>query len=205
MPLEIDTLTVTRGGRVVLSNVSARVGEGEGLALMGRNGAGKTTLLRTIAGFLTPDQGQVRFRATTSTPDLPIAEQAHFVGHLDGVKGALTVGENAQFWCEYLGGAAVRIDAALARVGVAELSAIGVRFLSAGQKRRLALARLLLVARPLWLLDEPTASLDAAGQTLLVEMATAHLGAGGTIVAATHVDLGFPNTRALTLGGAGAQ
>lgn len=204
MPLVIETLTVTRGGLIVLSNVSARAESGETLTLMGRNGAGKTTLLRTIAGFLTPDQGHVRFRTSEATDDVPVAEQAHFVGHLDGVKGALTVAENARFWCAYLGGAAEQIDAALAQVGLTELSEIGARFLSAGQKRRLALVRVLLVTRPLWLLDEPAASLDAAGQTLLIEMAAAHLAAGGTIVAATHVDLGFPNTRALTLGGAGA-
>lgn len=201
MPLTIDNLTVTRGGRIVLSNVSFYVDAGEGLALTGRNGAGKTTLLRTIAGFLAPDQGQVRFQATASSQDHSVAEQAHFIGHLDAIKGALTVAENARFWCVYLGGDPARVVPALDRVGLVELAAIGARFLSAGQKRRLALVRLLLVTRPLWLLDEPTASLDTAGQALLNDMAAAHLESGGMIVAATHVELGFPKTRALSLGG----
>ncbi len=199
MPLVIENLTVARGGRTVLRNLSLVVGCGEGVALTGRNGAGKTTLLRTIAGFVRPDQGHVRFHGERSSEDLPVGEQAHFIGHLDGVKGALTVEENAQFWRVYFGGAPVRVDEALARVGLADLDRIGARFLSAGQRRRLALVRLLLVVRPLWLLDEPTASLDAAGQAMLTDMARAHLTGGGIIVAATHVPLGFATERQLRL------
>lgn len=204
MPLVIENLTVARGGRAVLTNLSLRVGAGEGISLTGRNGAGKTTLLRTIAGFLAPDQGSVRFHVDAPTDQVSVAEQAHFIGHLDGVKGALTVEENAQFWTAYLGGEADRVDGALARVGLADLARIGARFLSAGQKRRLALARLLLVSRPLWLLDEPTASLDAAGQAVLTEIGRAHLAGGGTIVAATHVPLGFATGLDLRLDGAEA-
>lgn len=199
MPLVIENLTVTRGGRIVLANLSLAVGAGEGLALTGRNGAGKTTLLRTIAGFLVPDQGSVRFHGGASAHDHSLAEQTHFIGHLDGVKGVLTVAENAQFWNAYLGGAPARVGLALDRVGLAELAAIGARFLSAGQRRRLALARLLLAPRALWLLDEPTASLDTAGQAMLADIAGAHLAGGGILVAATHAPLEFANTRELRL------
>lgn len=204
MPLVVENLTVVRGGRSVLTGLGFTAAPGETVTLTGHNGVGKSTLLRAIAGYIAPEQGSVRFVEVGSADDPSTAERAHFIGHLDGVKAALTVIENARFWGTYLGGDAALVTSVLERVGLAGLALVGTRFLSAGQKRRLALGRLLLASRPLWLLDEPTASLDTAGQMMLADMAGEHLDAGGIIVAATHVPLGFPNTRELQLGAVGS-
>ena len=201
MPLVIDSLTVARGGRIVLEAVSERVAAGEALSLTGPNGAGKTTLLRTIAGFIHPEAGRIVLtRNDDPEPVEAIGESAHWIGHLDGIKGTFTAFENARFSAMYLGGSASAVEPVLDRVGLGELTAVPARFLSAGQRRRLSLARLLLAPRPLWLLDEPTASLDRAGQEMLAALAAEHLRGGGIIVAATHMPLGFANMRELRLG-----
>jgi heme exporter protein A len=205
MPLVIENLTVARGGRIVVEKISAVVAPGEALALVGPNGAGKTTLLRTLAGFIAAETGSVSFR--TEPPlgddDAPVAELSHWIGHLDAINGALTVAENAYFWSAWLGGPASGVGSALRRVGLHELIHAPARFLSAGQRRRLALSRLILAQRPIWLLDEPTASLDQTGQEMLATLAAEHVAAGGLIVAATHLPLGFAR-RELRLG-AGAN
>ena len=203
--LAILNLSITRGGRVLIDGLSFEVGGGEALALTGPNGAGKTTLLRTIAGFIEPSRGTIALVEPQSRDPGPLAERCHFVGHLNAVRASLTVEENARFWCRYLGGSDAGVEAAIDRVGLGELASTPTGYLSAGQKRRLALARLLLSPRPLWLLDEPTAALDAAGQAMLVAIADAHLDAGGLIVAATHAPLGFQGMRELRLGASGGE
>ncbi len=217
--LIVDRLTLERSGRIIRAGLSFAVGAGETLAIVGPNGAGKTTLLRTIAGFLpfaggmvTLDSSQAgNVQRSASDPDMPLAEQAHYIGHLNGVKGAMTIAENAAFWSQYLATpfldptratAVATPEAAIARVGLAELADIPAAYLSAGQKRRLALARLLVAPRLIWLLDEPTSSLDAAGQELLAALARDHLATGGIILAATHLALGFTPSQTLDLGGA---
>jgi heme exporter protein A len=174
------------------------IAPGQTLLLTGPNGAGKTTLLRIIAGFLPPTAGCVTLSG--GNPKLTIAEQAHYVGHLNAVKARLTVAENAAFWAQFLGGSATLVDRALERFGLAPLADFPAGFLSAGQKRRLGLARLLVAQRTLWLLDEPTASLDDAASTIVAETIEAHVTAGGLAVVATHLPLGLSGARELRLG-----
>ncbi len=195
--LVVDRLTVERGGRRVLSELSFTVAPGEALLLTGPNGAGKTTLLKTIAGYLAPAGGHVTL---ADGDEFSVTERAHYIGHLNGLRGALTVEENARFWAQYLGGTADRVHPALDRFGLASLAGIPASYLSAGQKRRLALARLLLAHRPLWLLDEPSSSLDAGSTRVLAGVLDEHVAGGGLIVAATHLPLGLARSRELQLG-----
>lgn len=194
-------LSVARGGRIVVDGLSLAVAAGEAVVLTGRNGAGKTTLLRAIAGFLAPEAGTVALSPPTGTGEDTVAERCHFVGHLDGVKGALTVEENARFAADWLGGPREGVDGALGRVGLGVLGPVAARFLSAGQRRRLALCRLLVAPRPVWLLDEPTASLDTAGQAMLAAITAEHLAGGGIVIAATHMPLGIAGARTLPIAG----
>jgi heme exporter protein A len=198
MKLVADKLCASRGGRKLFFDLSFTVDRGAALLVTGPNGAGKTTLIRTLAGFLRPDAGAIRLEG--APPDHSLSEQCHYVGHANAVKSSLTVAENASFWGRFLGGARDRLDAALETFGLAALRDIPAGYLSAGQKRRLGLARLLLAERPLWLLDEPTASLDSAAQEVLAGAVNRHLAAGGLAIAATHMPLGFAGARDLHLG-----
>lgn len=220
-----------RGSRAVIAGLSFAVAGGEALVLTGRNGAGKTTLLRALAGMLSPASGTITLQG--GAPDTPLAEQSHYVGHQNGVKTSLTVAENLMFWGEYLGTAPQlevphqgvqgtsplaftsvcgsvreRVKHALARFNLDALAAIPAGYLSAGQKRRLGLARLLVADRPVWLLDEPSVSLDAASVAILSAAINAHTAGGGIAVAATHLPLGLAAARELALSpvnGAAAQ
>jgi heme exporter protein A len=200
MKLLGDMLASARGGRTLFSGLSFAVGGGEALLLMGPNGAGKTTLLGIIAGLIEPDGGQVKLDPADA--ELSVGERCHYVGHLNALKSSLTVEENATFWSRYLGGSQDdrRVARALGAFGLAHVRDIPAGYLSAGQKRRLGLARVLLSDRPIWLLDEPTVSLDSAAQAMLDAAVNAHLAAGGAVVAATHAALGFANARELRLG-----
>src|SRR5262245_58488155 len=198
MRLTGDNLSAVRGGRTLFQGLAFVVDAGGALLVTGPNGAGKTTLLRTIAGLMRPAAGQIRLEG--AEPDHALGEQCHYVGHLSAVKAGLTVGENARFWSRFLGGAGERLDTALETLSLSALRHIPAGYLSAGQKRRLGLARLLLAERPVRLLDEPTTSLDKAGQDILTEVVNRHLAAGGLAVAATHAPLGFANARELRLG-----
>ena len=200
MRLLAHDLGCIRGGREVFEGVSFAVEAGEALAVTGRNGAGKTTLLRLIAGLLAPAQG--RLELVGAAPDANLAEQAHYIGHRDALKPALSVRENLEFWYAFLGGRDAPAASALVTVGLGDLANLPAGYLSAGQRRRLALARLIAAPRPVWLLDEPTAALDSAGQQRLGELMRAHLGGGGIIVAATHGPLGLDDARELRLGAA---
>jgi len=198
MRLKAANLACVRGGRTVFSGLNFSLGGGQAMAVTGTNGAGKTTLLRLLAGLLRPVQGAVVL--TGGDGDATLAEQAHYLGHQDALKPALTVDENLNFWARYLGGIsagpaksasratnpAESLSTSLATWGLLPLRALPAAYLSAGQRRRLSMCRLTAIRRPIWLLDEPTAALDAAAQAILGKVMAAHLANGGIIVAATH-------------------
>jgi heme exporter protein A len=198
MKLIAEKLCARRGGRTLFAGLSFSVAAGQALLVTGPNGAGKTTLLHTIAGFLPPEAGEIRLDGNAA--EASIAEQCHYVGHANAVKPSLTVAENAAFWSGFLGGPPDRLDAALATFGLAALRDIPAGYLSAGQRRRAGLLRLLLAERPLWLLDEPTTSLDTAAQAMLAGAVNRQLAGGGLVVAATHLALGFDRAQELHLG-----
>ena len=198
MELTASKLTCERGGRTVFRDVSLSLKAGELLQLTGPNGSGKSSLLRLIAGLNDAAEGTLVLDGGHG--DLAVGQQAHLIAHQEAVKAALSVLENLAFWRDFLGGGDV--EAALAAFDLSRLSAFPAGLLSAGQKRRLALARLVLVPRVLWLLDEPAVGLDAASQEKLAGVMAAHLGRGGIIIAATHVPLGLEPTARLELGGA---
>jgi heme exporter protein A len=197
MRLLVEDLVCRRGGREVFADLSFALPAGKALAVTGRNGSGKSSLLRLIAGLLRPAAGRIALE--DGDPELTLAEQAHYLGHQDPLKSALTVRENLQFWSAFFGAAATACDEALATTGLAELAELPAAYLSAGQRRRLSLARLISVKRPIWLLDEPTSALDRAGQARLAELMRAHLAQGGLILAATHASIGLEGTRELKL------
>lgn len=197
MSLAVDGLSVSRSGRTVLTSLSFRLLSGQALEVRGPNGAGKSTLLRALAGLLPKDSGAVWLEG--GREGAGPAEQAHYFGHADGLKSALSAGENLAFAAGLLGGVADTAKAALGGLGLSHVADLPVAYLSAGQRRRVALARLLVAPRPLWLLDEPTAALDAAAQATLAGLMTQHLGAGGLIVAATHAPLELPGAATLRL------
>jgi heme exporter protein A len=196
-------LTCIRGGRRVFSRINFSVAGGQALVLTGPNGAGKSSLLRMIAGLIRPAEG--RLALDGGDGELSVGEQAHYVGHLDPLKPALTVTENLTFWARFLNGRAdpdegTRAARGLDAVGLADLAQLPAGYLSAGQRRRLSLARVLAVPRPIWLLDEPTTALDAASQDRLRQVMHAHLSGGGLVVAATHGPLGLDQAGELRLG-----
>ena len=201
MRLFASDLTCVRGGREVFAGLGFSLAEGEALVVTGRNGAGKSSLLRMIAGHVRVASGRLDIEG--GDPELTTAEQAHYLGHQDALKPSLSVAENLQFWARYLGAGGTAPEAALCAVGLDGLTDLPAAYLSAGQRRRLSLARLLAVKRPIWLLDEPTSALDAAAQTRLAELMREHLGTGGLIVAATHGPLGIEGTKELRLGDSG--
>jgi heme exporter protein A len=199
--LEVDNLSLQRGGRTLFRGLGFALAAGEILSLEGPNGAGKTSLLRAIAGFIAPCSGTIRLRTKNGAAIAGGEERAAFVGwlgHQDGAKPQLTVAEALRFFADFYR-SGQDTDQALAAVGLSRARDLPLQYLSAGQKRRLALARLSLSQRPLWLLDEPLAALDAAGKAIAAEFLSAHCRAGGIAVAATHEPLGFDCAR-LVLG-----
>ena len=196
MELRAEKLTCTRGGREVFRGLSFNLAAGQALLVSGRNGAGKSSLLRVIAGLIRFVSGHLTLEG--GAPEATIAEQAHYLGHLDALKPALTVAENLEFWAEFLGTRSA-IEPALETVDLARLANLPAAYLSSGQRRRLSIARLIAVPRLIWLLDEPTSSLDAPSQKRLAGLMHDHLAGGGIIVAATHGPIGLERARELKL------
>ena len=199
MRLSGSDLACQRGGREVFAGVSFSVAAGEALTIVGRNGAGKSSLLRMVVGLVRVAHGRIALDG--GDPELNVAEQAHYLGHQDALKPSLSVAENLRFWSGFLGTGAADIHEPLAAVGLDTLADLPAAYLSAGQRRRLSIARILAVKRPIWLLDEPTSALDAAAQEGLAEFMQAHIAGGGLILAATHGALGLTDTKELRLGG----
>ncbi len=193
-------LACVRGGRDVFSGVEVAVAAGEALTVTGPNGAGKTSLLRAILGLLRFSAGRIEL--TGGDPEAALGEQAHYLAHQDALKPALSVGENLAFWQGFLGAPARTPADALAAVGLDRLADLPAAYLSAGQRRRLSIARLLAVRRPLWVMDEPTAALDAAAQATLAGLMREHLAGGGIVIAATHASLGLDRAHELRMGAA---
>lgn len=191
--LAIENLAVRRGERLLFEGLSLVVRAGEAVALTGPNGSGKTSLLRAIAGLLRPETGEIRFDGAEDA-ETARAEGVHLLGHADGLKGERTAKEELRFQAAWLGGDSAGVAQAIARLALTPLLGLEVRRLSAGQRRRLALARLIAAPRPLWLLDEPMAPLDAERRATLAAMMAEHLAGGGLIVAAVHDPLPIPAT-----------
>ncbi|MEL7097588.1 MAG: heme ABC exporter ATP-binding protein CcmA [Pseudomonadota bacterium] len=185
MELEVSDLAVYRGGRCVLEGVGFSLSPGQAIILRGPNGSGKTTLLRTIAGLQPPLDGRID----------GVEDRVAYAGHADGIKFGLTVAENLAFWARVFGAGGTR--AAMAAFSLESLMGRRAGDLSAGQKRRLGLARLLVTGRPVWVLDEPTVSLDVSAVEMFASAVRAHLDAGGSALIATHIDLGLPEGRVL--------
>jgi heme exporter protein A len=198
MQFKADNLACNRGGRDVFASLSFSLSGGEALLVTGRNGAGKSSLLRVIAGLVHLAGG--RLELDGGEPDATIAEQSHYLGHQDAVKPSLAVQENLKFWTQYLGADSAAVEPALAAVDLVPLADLPAAYLSAGQRRRLSIARLVAVPRPLWLLDEPTSALDAPSQNRLAELMRRHLAGGGMIVAAAHGPIGLERARELKMG-----
>ena len=191
-------LACFRGGRQVFSGLSFAVEGGEALVVLGPNGVGKSSLLRLVAGLVPRFGGQLCLEG--GDRELTIGEQAHYLGHQDALKPSLTVDENLAFWSRYLGGGEAT-QPALAAVGLDGIAQLPAAYLSAGQRRRLSIARLIAIKRPIWLLDEPTSALDVAAQDQLAGCMEQHLAGGGLIVAAAHGPIGLQAAKELRLGG----
>jgi len=188
--LQIDGLAVRRGGRRLFQGLSLTLAAGQAAALTGPNGSGKTSLLRAVAGLIAPEAGTIGFGAID--PARARAEDLHILGHLDGLKPGRTGREELSFWTRWMGGDTASLEAAAGRLEIGALLDLEVRRLSAGQRRRLALARLIAAPRPIWLLDEPLSPLDARWRVRMGEIMAEHLKSGGVILAAVHDPLPIP-------------
>lgn len=191
-----EQLACRRGDLTIFAGLDFELGEGEAMVLTGSNGSGKTSLLRMIAGLIEPAAGRLVLQG--GLPDLTLGQQCHVIAHQDALKPALSASENLAFWGDFLGNG--NVEQALAAFELSAIAGLQTGFLSAGQKRRLALSRLALIHRPLWLLDEPTVGLDHASQERLSALMAGHLGRGGLIIVATHVQIGLEARHSIDLG-----
>lgn len=195
--VRVEALTLQRGSRLLFENLSFAAASGAFVELRGPNGVGKTSLLRCIAGYLKPRAGGIVFEHIEE-PALAL----HYVGHLNGLKGAASVRAHLRYWAGLLGGAAMLVDEVLEDVGLSRQADLPARVLSQGQARRLALGRLLIAPRPIWLLDEPAAALDSHARATLGKLIEAHCDKGGLVLAAVHEALGPAPAHTLMLGAA---
>lgn len=189
--IRVEDVAIRRGERLLFEHLSFTVSAGEAIALTGRNGAGKTSLLRAVAGLLRPAAGSIIFEGVDEAAEARAAD-LHLLGHLDGLKGGRTAWEELRFATLWSGGTEISARAAAATLDLERLLGLEVRKLSAGQRRRLALARLVAAPRSVWLLDEPLAPLDSVWRVRLGELMTAHVADGGMILAAVHDPLPLP-------------
>ncbi|MDK4719712.1 MULTISPECIES: heme ABC exporter ATP-binding protein CcmA [Rhizobium] len=205
MHLCAENLAARRGEDLIFSNVSFDLEGGDALVLTGRNGSGKTTLLRVVAGLLKPEKGRVTFTGSDGESSRPPGETSHYLGHRNAMKSELTVAENLTFWKTFLGdvpgGSGLAADEAADAVGLAGITHLPFGYLSAGQQRRIAFAKLLVAHRPIWILDEPTAALDSSADRLFAELIIAHQKSGGIVLAATHQPLGLENVQEMRMTG----
>ncbi|MDB5523388.1 MAG: ccmA [Rhizobium sp.] len=204
MQLDVRNLAAIRGEERIFSGITFSLAAGEALLVTGRNGSGKSTLIRTIAGLLPQDEGEVN--VTVAARAVPrAAEACHYLGHRNAMKRELTVEENLGFWKSFMGdfegGHGLAPEEAAGALGLPTLLHLPFGYLSAGQQRRMAMAKLLTVWRPIWLLDEPTAALDVQSEEVFAGLMQAHLAKGGIIVVATHQELGLKNVRGLVMKG----
>ena len=200
MRLIAENLSGERGGELVFEDIGFSVEDGEGLVVTGPNGSGKSTLLRIVAGFLPAASGGVRIAESGET-DPSVAFACHYLGHQNAMKTALTVTANLAFWQRFCGEGRLGISEALDAVGLGGIGHLPFGYLSTGQRRRAAIAKLLVSHRPVWLLDEPTAGLDKASEQRFTGLINAHCAAGGIVIAATHLPLGLERARMLEMGG----
>ncbi|NLS16925.1 heme ABC exporter ATP-binding protein CcmA [Rhizobium sp. P40RR-XXII] len=205
MHLCAENLAARRGEDLIFSNVSFDLTDGDALILTGRNGSGKSTLLRVVAGLLRQEKGSVKFTGKDGESGRLAGEASHYLGHRNAMKSELTVAENLIFWKTFLGdmagGFGLNVDEATDAVGLAGIPHLPFGYLSAGQQRRIAFAKLLVAHRPIWILDEPTAALDSSADQLFAELITAHQKNGGIVLAATHQPLGLENAREMRMTG----
>ena len=202
MALNIEKISLKRGNRLLIKDLSFSLKKGESLLVTGPNGVGKTTLIRSIAGFLDPEKGKISYQAeakTTNQDDEETRrEHIHYIGHKNGIRTSLTVLENLEFWKSFFASETDLKDI-IKTYYLESLINIPAGYLSAGQKRRLGLARLSIVKRAIWLLDEPTVSLDEMSANIVATAASNHLKNGGILVAATHIPLEIPFTQHIQL------
>ncbi|RWP89967.1 MAG: heme ABC exporter ATP-binding protein CcmA [Mesorhizobium sp.] len=207
MRLIVENLGGERGGDAVFSGIGFVLEERQALIVTGPNGSGKSTLLRVIAGLLPAAQGSVRIEGAMEIEDgdeaFPsVASACHYLGHQNAMKPALSVAENLRFWRDFNGDGQLGVEEALETVGLGGIGHLPFGYLSTGQRRRAAIAKLMVSHRPLWLLDEPTAGLDKASEGRFAGLMAKHCEGGGMIVAATHLPLGIEGTE-LRIGGTG--
>ncbi|PLP56912.1 heme ABC exporter ATP-binding protein CcmA [Mesorhizobium loti] len=199
MRLIAENLSGERGGEPVFEDIGFSVEDGESLVVTGPNGSGKSTLLRVVAGFLPAAAGGVRI-AEGKEAFPSVASACHYLGHQNAMKTALTVTENLAFWQRFCGEGRLGIGEALDAVGLGGIGHLPFGYLSTGQRRRAAIAKLLVSHRPVWLLDEPTAGLDKASEHRFTDLMSAHCAAGGIVIAATHQPLGLERAKTLEMG-----
>lgn len=201
--LEAENLSARRGEDLIFVNVSFTLSAGEALVLTGRNGSGKSTLLRVVAGLLRPETGRAICLSSTDKEARPAGEFSHYLGHRNGMKRELTVAENLAFWKSFLGdigtGRSLDVEEAAAAVDLSGITHLPYGYLSAGQQRRFAMARLLVAHRPVWILDEPTAALDRKADAMFEGLVRHHRQSGGIAIAATHQPLGLEGAQSLEM------
>jgi heme exporter protein A len=205
MRLDAGNISARRGEDLLFKDISFSVGAGQALILTGRNGTGKSTLLRVVAGLLRPETGRITWVSESAEKGMRAAEACHYLGHRNAMKGELTVSENLSFWKEFLGDFEGRkgmpVGEAAEAVGLGSITHLPFGYLSAGQQRRMAFAKLLVAWRPVWILDEPTAALDVSAEAVFTALIKDHLAAGGIVLAATHQPLGLENAQELKMTG----